>query len=254
MIKRKTNEEILVELKAELIRLNTVTKRIYDSERRSGQYCSQTTCKYLGMNWREVVSLVFSQSEAEMLLPKEEQLSALKEEFERLGSNKKRIYSQNRNKEKYPNPDLLCKHLEMSWREITRACDQMNNVEGINVAATDEDLIKEYKSLSDKYGRPLTIQELSKNTIYSFDTYKSHFGTISKLKLMCGYEVRKAYKRTITKEECIQELASLYKKRGKVLTFDEIVEHSNISMTTILERFNTTKIKEVWDEVLEIND
>ena len=253
MIKRKrvtkikTNEEILNELNAELTRLNTTTRRIYDSRRSSEKVCSQTVCKYLGVTWREAVSLAFPQPKVE-LLPKEEQLKVLKEEFERIGSYKKRVYAENRNKEKLPNPDLLCEYLNMSWREITNACGALNVIENINDSATDEDLIIEYKTLSEHFGRPLTIRELNNHTKYSFDIYIQHFGTISELKTRCGYEVRI---KTITKEECTQELIRIYKEQDKVLTYDEVIEHSKISVTTILNRFQTTKIKKVWEEVLK---
>ena len=247
---RKTNKEILDALKTELSRLNTKTKSVYDSERNPGEYCSQTICKYLGMTWREVVSLVCPQPQVK-LLSKEEQLKALKGELERIGSYKKRVYAENRNKEKFPNPDLLCKHLDMSWWEIAEACRQMNVVENVNATAGDEELIEEYKTLSEKFGRPLTNEELKKHTKYSIELYSKRFGTISELKLMCGYELRRGDKKPISKEECVQELIRLYKERGKLLTFDEVIEHSNISMTTILRRFHTTKIKEVWNEVLD---
>lgn len=247
---RKTKEEILKGLKVELIRLGSTKRSIYDSQKNMGQKSSSAICRSLNMSWREVVLLIGLQPQRQRLT-KNEQLKALKEEFERIGSYEKRIYTQKRNKDKFFNPDLLCKMLDMSWYEITKECGRKNVIEIVNDTATDEELIEEYKQLSNKLGKPLSVRELQKHTKYTYEIYRQHFGTISKLRLLCGYEVIDT-RNVITKDDCVQELIRLYQQFGRKLTYKETKNFSSISMSTIIRRFNTTKINEIWNEILDV--
>ncbi|MBM7654695.1 hypothetical protein [Neobacillus cucumis] len=51
----KSKEEILENLKKELIRIGSTTQRDYDLMRKKGQVYSTTICRRLKLSWHEVV-------------------------------------------------------------------------------------------------------------------------------------------------------------------------------------------------------
>ncbi|MFP3471241.1 hypothetical protein R0J90_14465, partial [Micrococcus sp. SIMBA_144] len=97
---------------------------------------------------------------------------------------------------------------------------------------TDEELIDEYKSLSKALEKPATVRELQSATIYSYDIYRQHFGTIGELRKASGFkEKTKNPTPIITKEDCIKELQLLHDKHGQ-LSYNLLKEKSNISLST----------------------
>lgn len=127
------------------------------------------------------------------------------------------------------------------WKDITEfATDNVS----------DEELINEYKAISKVFGRPATVEEIKCATNYSFELYRQHFGTIGELRKACGFKWKtKRGTPVITKEDCERELKAIYNKHER-LSYSQLTEKSAISMSTMFRRFHTTKINEIWDEVL----
>lgn len=248
----KSNEEILFELKKELLRIGTTNREKYDLLKAKGNISSSQISRRLKASWRDIVLEVGLKPER-YLLPPEDMLKALKSEFERLGNYTKTFYMENRNKQDFPYPGILTKHLNMSWTEITKACGRKDIIEFVPDNVSDEELIDEYKKISKNFGKPATVEEIKRSTTYSYDIYRQHFGTIGELRRLCGFE-GKTKKTTliITKEDCERELKSIYNKYGR-LTYSELKKVSTISLSTMFRKFHTTKINEIWDRILKKN-
>ncbi|MCT1389827.1 hypothetical protein M4D76_16145 [Peribacillus frigoritolerans] len=243
-------EDILVNLKQELLRIGSSNRASYDQLKKTGNLSSSQISRNLGLSWREIVKDLGLKPERE-LSPPNEMLTALKGEFKRLQSFKKEDYKKHRNKEQFPYPGVLTKHLGMTWAEITQACGCLDTKESIKDNVSDEDLIKEYKEMSKEMGKPATIEELKKTTEYSYDIYRQHFGTIGQLREACGFKVKtKRAAPIITKDDCVRELRAIYNKNGR-LTYNQLKDKSTISLSTIFRKFHTTKINEIWEEVLK---
>ncbi|WP_307435256.1 homing endonuclease associated repeat-containing protein [Bacillus sp. V2I10] len=113
---------------------------------------------------------------------------------------------------------------------------------------SDQELIDEYKKISAEIGQPATIEELKKSTAYTNEIYRQHFG--SQLRKACGFKVKtKRATPVITKDDCKRELLGIYRKYGRV-SYSQVKEKSTISMSTIIRKFHTTKINEIWEKVL----
>ena len=245
----KSNEELLSELKKELNRIGSTNRSEYDLLKNNDQVFSSTISRRLNLTWREIIEKIGLKPER-ALLPRDAMLNELKAEFERLGSFTKAVYKEKRDKTRFPYPAILTKHLDMSWAEITMLCGRKEPVMFVADNVSDEDLINEYKALSKELGTPATIRELTSNTIYTYEIYRQHFGTIGELRQACGFQVKtKRAKPIITKEDCERELKTIYKKHGRV-SFNELKNLSTISLSTFFRKFHTTKISEIWDEVL----
>lgn len=244
------NEELLESLKKELIRINSTVQTEYDTKKQEGHFHSTSIMRRLNLTWREIVKEI-DLKPARYLNPKNELLADLKEEFKRIGSYKKSTYIEKRNKKKFPNPRFLTKHLGMNWLEITRACGRENVSAFKKDQVTDEQLIDEYKRLSKRNGKPLTVRELQSETAFSYDIYRQHFGTIGELRKASGFkEKTKNPTPIVTKEDCIKELQLIHDKHGQ-LSYNLLKEKSNISLSTIFRKFHTTKITQIWKEVLK---
>jgi hypothetical protein len=248
----KSNEETLSELKKELLRIGTTNREKYDLLRGKGSISSSQVCRRLKASWHDIVLEVGLKPER-YLLPPEDMLEALKGEFKRLGSYTKAVYIESRNKQIFPHPRVLTKHLNMSWKEITKVCGRKDTTEFVADNVSDEELINEYKELSKNFGKPATVEELKSTTVYTYEIYRQHFGTIGELRQACGFkEKTKRSTRIITKGDCERELKAIYSKYGR-LSYSELKKISTISLSTMFRKFHTTKINEIWDEVLKNN-
>jgi hypothetical protein len=246
----KSNEELLIDLKKELQRIGSSSADVYNELRKNGHLHSRSICRRLNMTWSEVLSKIgFKPTRA--LLPREEMLKALKKEFKRIGSFKKSDYIEKRNKKLFPYPRVLTKYLNMTWIEITIACGRNSESFFDGHDVTNNDLIQEYKLLSKKLGRPATVNELKEATNYTFEIYRQRFGTMGELRRACHLDDQtQTVNPIISKSTCERELKKIYQKHGR-LSYNQLKEISPISMSTIFRRFKTTKINEIWDEIIE---
>ncbi|MFI9225259.1 homing endonuclease associated repeat-containing protein [Peribacillus frigoritolerans] len=244
------NDLTLKALENELKRIGSTNREDYDLLKNPGQLSSSAICRRLELSWREIVAQI-GLKPARVLLPKKELLKALESEFERLGSFKKEVYREKRNKQQFPAPRVLIEHLEMSWAQIIKACGATEIREYVADDVSNQELIDEYKKISAKFGQPATIEELKKSTAYTYEIYRQHFGTIGQLRNVCGFKVEtKRATPVITKVDCKRELLEIYRKYGRA-SYSQLQEKSTISMSTMIRKFHTTKINEIWDEVLK---
>lgn len=94
-------------------------------------------------------------------------------------------------------------------------------------------------------------RRIEKSTAYTYEIYRQHFGTIGQLRNVCGFKVEtKRATPVITKVDCKRELLEIYRKYGRA-SYSQLQEKSTISMSTMIRKFHTTKINEIWDEVLK---
>lgn len=244
------NDITLKSLKKELERIGSTNQEDYDLLKNPDQLSSSAICRRLNANWREIIAQI-GLKPARVLLPKKELLKAIEGEFKRLGSFKKEVYRDKRNKQQFPNPRVLTDHLEMSWVEIIKACGSEDVKENMADTVSDEELIREYKELSKSLGKPATIEELKNCTAYTYEIYRQHFGTIGQLRAACGFKMEtKRGNSIITKNDCKKELLGIYRKYGRV-SYSQLKEISTISISTMIRKFHTTKINEIWDETLK---
>ncbi|MGM0924685.1 MAG: homing endonuclease associated repeat-containing protein [Bacillota bacterium] len=245
----KSNEELLRDLKKELNRIGTTNRHQYDLLKTKDQVYSSTLCRRFDLTWKEIIEKIGMKPRRGML-PKDVMLRELKDEFERLGSFTKPVFDEKRNKDRFPHPRTLIKYLEMSWSDITKECGRKEPLEAVLDDASDEDLIEEYKKISNILGKPATVKELKDYTAYSYDVYRQHFGTLGELRKACGFSVNtKRSTPIVSKEDCEQELLRIYKNHGQV-SYSELKELSSISVSTMFRKFHTTKINLIWEEVL----
>lgn len=251
--KVKSNEQLLRDLKKELTRIGTTNRQQYDLLKMKDQVYSSTLCRRFNLTWKELIEKIDMKARRGFL-PKDVMLKELKEEFERIGSFTKPQFDEKRNKDRFPHSKTLVKYLGLSWAEITEECGRENSIKTTPDDVSDECLIEEYKKISEVVGGPATAKELRDKTMYSFEIYRQHFGTLGELRKVCGFDV-KTRKTTpiVTKKDCQQELLRIYKQYGQV-SFSELKEISSISVTTMFRKFHTTSINAIWAEVLNENN
>ena len=121
---------------------------------------------------------------------------------------------------------------------------------------TDEELIEMYRNFSIEIGEEVygaARKDLEDYGFpYSSGTLYSRFISPNKLRELAGFEVKRRSELRHTKQELKTMLYEEYKKYGRQLSQTEIMKNSNLpSVATILRYFQTSKISEVWGEVLK---
>lgn len=88
------------------------------------------------------------------------------------------------------------------------------DIQEFNNSALEKDMISKYNAACRRYGcvlnsRQITkLSKMNKSEIYATETYANHFGSISNLQKMCGYDPTTLGK-IITKEESIEALRKI---------------------------------------------
>ncbi|MEN8648583.1 hypothetical protein ABFE25_28960 [Bacillus toyonensis] len=247
--------ELLKHVKEVLEQEDVKTAQVYDANKGDLHYTSETLRKKLNLSFPQIVvkSGLYDLNNHLRYIPKEIIYDQLNQEFERVGSTRKSIYNSKRNKKRYPYSDTLKLKLNQSWPEILFCCKQLIEVKKYD-EISKEVLIDEYKMISKKLGRAATICELTDQTVFSYDIYRQYFSTIKKLREECGFRHDyKGGKKPIELCTCEKELVRMYKKYNRRLTYNELKEESQISISTLFRRFETTKINVIWNQI-EINN
>ncbi|MGD6840590.1 hypothetical protein ACQCVL_29675 [Bacillus thuringiensis] len=247
--------ELLKHVKEVLKQEDVKTAEVYDANKGDLHYTSETLRKKLNLSFPEIVvkSGLYDLNNHLKYIPRKIIYEQLNQEFVRIGSTRKSIYNSKRNKKRYPYSDTLKLRLNQSWPEILFCCKQLIEVKRYN-EISKEALKKEYKMISKKLGHAATIRELTDQTVFSVDIYRQYFSTVQKLREECGF--RHNYnggKTPIELGTCEKELVRLYKKYNRRLTYNELKEESEISISTLFRRFETTKINDIWNQI-EINN
>lgn len=122
----------------------------------------------------------------------------------------------------------------------------------INKGIDKKQIIKDYKQLSKRLGRPATQKDFNKYMPYTARIVYSRFGSFVNLRKEAGFPIdnRGTGARIYNKEIVLKMLVRDYILNQRTLTKKELkskVEYPSISEILVL--FRTTKIKEVWEEV-----
>lgn len=246
-----SNDELLKQVRKVLENEDTKTSEVYDTNKDDFYYRSETLRKKFNLTFSQIVvkAGLYDLNNHLKYIPKEIIYKQLNQEFKRIGSTRKSIYDNKRNKNRYPYSDTLKKRLNQSWQEILFHCNQLSEVKKYD--ETSRELLKdEYKMICKKLGHVATMQDIKNHTIYSFDIYRQYFSTMKNLKEECGFHHDyTGGKSPIELNLCKEELVQLYKKYNRRLTYNELKKESKISISTLFRRFETTKINVIWCEI-----
>ncbi|PGZ17592.1 hypothetical protein COE43_12550 [Bacillus cereus] len=246
-----SKNELLNHVKEVLGKEDVKTAEVYDAKKGDLHYTSETLRKKFNLAFPQIVvkSGLYDLNNHLKYIPKEIIYEQLNQEFERISSTRKSVYNSKRNKVRFPYSDTLKIRLNQSWPEILLCCNQLREVKKYD-EISKELLKEEYKMISKKIGRAATIRELTDQTVFSFDIYRQYFSTIKKLREECGFRHDyKGGKKPIELSMCKKELVRIYKKYNRRLTYNELKEESQISISTLFRRFETTKINVIWDQI-----
>lgn len=127
----------------------------------------------------------------------------------------------------------------------------INESNFINKGIDKKQIIKDYKQLSKRLGRPATQKDFNEHITYSAHIVYSKFGSFVALRKEAGFPIDNRGTGTrYTKEKVLKMLVSDYILYQRPLTKKELKSIKEYpSVSEILTLFKTTKIKEVWDEV-----
>ena len=124
-----------------------------------------------------------------------------------------------------------------------------------NVTHSNKELIELYKKLSYKIGKEkfgATLRDLKKYEFpYSKSVLVSRFTSINNLRRLSGFEIKNDVIPKYNKQSLKILLYKNYKKYGRRLSQAEIEKDDSLpNPSSIFYYFQTTKITEVWNEVL----
>lgn len=245
-------QDTLRDLKYELTCIGSTKQEDYDLLKRKGQVYSTQICRRLRKPWNEII-IQLGFNPRKPLFQVDKILELLVVEFKRLNSYEREKYRIYRDVRYFPHPRVLTNSLNMSWLEIIERCGCPKiNPEFADVS--DEELISEFRLISKKIKNAVTEEDIKKYSGFSIEIYYKHFGSIEGIKKACGFkkdtEPRGAI---ISKQDCENELRNIYNEYGR-LSYEMLNKKCKFSVTTILRRFQTTNLSDVWDEVLQKNE
>ena len=126
-----------------------------------------------------------------------------------------------------------------------------------NVTHTDEELIELYKDFSYKLGKRqygATSRDLKDYDFpYSKSVLASRFTSINNLRRLAGFDIKNEVIPKYSKHGLKLLLYKNYKRYGRRLSQTEIAKDEELpNPSSIFYYFQTTKITEVWNEVLNV--
>lgn len=139
-----------------------------------------------------------------------------------------------------------------TYNELLSQAGLQGNKTPDSVNESNEELVEIYKEFCNKIGKIASALDLNaSDEIYNADVFTIRFGGMQNLKKIAGFEVRKS-KMKYTKDQLKYLLLEKYRIKGKKLTNSEIYNDNDFPATsTILRYFHTTKMSDVWSEVLK---
>jgi hypothetical protein len=130
-------------------------------------------------------------------------------------------------------------------------------IEQVKVLHTNEELLIMYRDFSIKIGKRetgATQDDVNENFMYQSSILERRFGSINKMRELLGMEIRYPGHKKYTKEVLIANLLEKYKEYGRKITqkeMNELREKEGFpGLGTFLSNFQTTKMSEVWDKIL----
>ena len=130
--------------------------------------------------------------------------------------------------------------------------------EFVRVTHTKEELLKMYKEYSIKIGKGdigASQHEIDEGFIHKTSVLVRRFGSINNMRELLGLEIKYPRYKKYNKKELKEKLLEKYSEYGRRLTHSEIKklnkEEGFPGISVFLTYFQTTKMSEVWEEVLE---
>ena len=142
-----------------------------------------------------------------------------------------------------------------SWNKFLEYMGEKPNHVITNVIHSNEELIELYRKMSIKIGKEIygaTSRDLKEyNFPYSKSVLASRFTSLNHLRKLAGFEIKREIIPKYSRQGLKLMLYTNYKKYGRKLTQTEIAENDSLpNPSSIFYHFQTTKISDVWKEVL----
>ena len=247
-----TEEDIYKLINDEIERIGS-TKLIDYSEYKEDTSPSFTYIKKrLNKDWNEILEILGHETNHEPKT-KEYWIEVLREISIKLGKTPSVI-----DLEQYGVNDGVFFYHFGSYNNAVKEAGLVPNWQPTAVKHADEELLEMYKELCKKLSRAATATDIDLNLPYKNDVFVTRFGGMNALKRLAGYNVPDRNKK-YTKEEITKILINAYMTYGKLTNKEiNILSKNNEnfpSLNTILRYFKTTKMNEVWEEIMskEIN-
>lgn len=232
--------ELIKELSKEFERLNSTKYEDYQNNRKKHLPSGHRVRAQLGnISWSEVVKLTGHDPHSEnwnkdkiikLATSKNRQLTY--KDLKKLGINADVVHTYFKSFKNFYN--------ELGWKFEERIFYDH---------VTNEELLKEYEELSKNLGYAAKTSDIESHSEYPFELYRTRFGSLSDVRRLTGYEHR-INPRSISKEDCMKEMLKLYEVHGRV-AYDKLNGLLPFHIRTLLRKFGTTSIKDVWKEVIE---
>ena len=113
----------------------------------------------------------------------------------------------------------------------------------------NDELLTAYDGLCKTIGKIATAKDINAFGEYPFELYRSRFGSINELRRLTGYK-NYVDPRIISKEVCMKEMLLIYAKHGRI-SYSMLEKTLPFHLRTLLRKFGTTSIKDVWKEVID---
>lgn len=235
---------LLSAIKAEFERLGTTRYAVFNKNKSSHLPCAVTIRKRLGMNWNEIV-MACGYDVTYHRWNKDKIAKLINDVYAKYQDVTMSLI------EKHGLKDTVLLDYFISLKD---ACDyagvEYKRQKRIETPETNEELLQMYIKFSNKLGRAARVRDLDNSpTIYNFEVFRSRFGSLEELQKQAGYQPKKHHK-SISKEYCLNVMLNIYKEYGKI-PYDKLKEMLPFAIRTLLRKFSTTKIDDVWNEVIK---
>ena len=146
-----------------------------------------------------------------------------------------------------------------SWNKFLIFLGEKPKRELNKVIHTNEEIVQFYKDVSIKVGKIIYGASFTDLKNYGFPYSKSvlgiRFTNMDNLRKLAGFQVRSERRAKYTKQYLGNILFKYYKTYGRRLTQTEIMKDENLpNPTAFFNYFQTTEIRKIWDEVLEMHN
>jgi hypothetical protein len=146
------------------------------------------------------------------------------------------------------------KHFK-TWNKFLSYMGEEPNRVIKNVVHSNKELIKLYREISIKIGKEkygATARDLKEHGFpYSKSVLASRFTSMNNLRRLAGFEIKREVIPKYNKHSLKLMLYTNYKKYGRKLTQTEIAKSDSLpNPSSIFYHFRTTKISDIWKEVL----
>lgn len=240
-----SDEELLNIIKKEFERIGSSEYRLYDKYRNRDLPASKYIVNRYNSTWNGLLELMNIELNVKRLG---------KEEFDKwfidlvneLGEVPSRYFLQN-------NYSFYVYHMKKYYGNHTNLCKIIDHeiVNKKTVTHTDEELLQMYYELYLKLKVAPTKDDLRNNGFpYSGDVFYTRFGSLVEVRKLLNIPQKKAYvnRKSISKEEVKKELVTIYNEHGRI-SANKLNKLCNYSTNTILRKFKTTRMNDVWEEI-----